>query len=114
MNELADVRLVDEKNSYVYKDGSVCLALDLDRLDGKQWHRVILGSLKAFEQTGMVVGQSEQIRRIEPVILTGSMELALMDIDKHEIISDSMKVDISSLADYVADLVEKCRKIYNI
>ena len=114
VNELADVRLVDEKNSYVYKDGSVCLALDLDRLDGKQWHRVILGSLKAFEQTGMVVGQSEQIRRIEPVILTGSMELALMDIDKHEIISDSMKVDISSLADYVADLVEKCRKIYNI
>lgn len=114
VKELADVRLVDERNSYVYKDGSVCLALDLDRLDGNKWHKMILGGLKAFEQTGMVVGRSGQIRRIEPVILTGTMELALIDIDKHEIISNSMRIDISSLAQYVADLVEKCRRVYKI
>lgn len=114
VRELADVRLVDERNSYVYKDGSVCLALNLDRLDGNKWHKMILGGLKAFEQTGMVVGRSGQIRRIEPVILTRTMELALIDIDKHEIISNSMRIDISSLAQYVADLVGKCRRVYKI
>lgn len=116
LENLADIRLVDERHSYIYDDGSAWLALDLDRIIGNKWHRKLLGSLKAYadKQVGMVVGRPAQVRRIEPVILTGTMELALVDIYKNEVISDSMKIDISSLSQYVADLVKKCKQVYGM
>ena len=48
LENLADIRLVDEKHSYIYDDGSAWLALDLDRIIGNKWHRKLLGNLKAY------------------------------------------------------------------
>lgn len=112
VDRLADVRLVDERNSFVFSDGTVCLALDLDRLAGLNYHKLLLSKFSLVQDMGFAVGRDTQMLRIEPVIKVNDGTLTLMDIDRQAIKANSISIDINGIRGYVDNLLEKCNRIY--